>query len=233
MSASAVVPAYNEEERVASTVSKLLDGVVDRVIVVDDGSTDETVARAEAAGAMVLSHPTNRGKGAAVNTGLLRALADQETEWILLADADLGESAGGLRGLVEAVRAKHADVAIAQFKSTGGFGMARRLASQGIRWLTGFEALSPLSGQRALTRAAAESLVPFPSGWGLEVGMTVRALWNGCRVIEVPLRLTHRETKRDLQGFRHRGRQCADVLATLWKMGCSRLVGRMGWAGRP
>lgn len=228
----AVVPAYNEEERIATTVKHLLNGVVEKVVVVDDGSTDQTAAEAERVGALVIKHPSNRGKGAAVNFGLLRVIADEETEWILLADADLGESAGALGELVEAVRSNRADVAIAQFRSAGGFGVARRLASRGIRWLTGFETLSPLSGQRALTRAAAEGLLPLPSGWGLEVGMTVRAVWDGFRVVEVPVSLAHRETKRDLQGFRHRGRQCADVLSTLWKMGCTRIVNRLGWAGR-
>lgn len=71
----AVVPAYYEEKRIAAVVTGLLP-VVDRVIVVDDGSVDETSVRARQAGALVVRHEINRGQGAALETGheMARAL---------------------------------------------------------------------------------------------------------------------------------------------------------------
>ena len=69
-SVSIVIPAYNEEATVAQVVSvarKL--AYVDEVIVVDDGSTDRTVEEAEGAGATVISHLVNEGKGSAIKTG--------------------------------------------------------------------------------------------------------------------------------------------------------------------
>ena len=69
-SVSIVIPAYNEEATVAKVVSvarKL--SYVDEVIVVDDGSTDRTVEEAENAGATVISHIMNEGKGSAIKTG--------------------------------------------------------------------------------------------------------------------------------------------------------------------
>ena len=69
-SVSIVIPAYNEEATVAQvvTVARKLE-YVDEVIVVDDGSSDRTVEEAKSAGATVISHITNEGKGSAIKTG--------------------------------------------------------------------------------------------------------------------------------------------------------------------
>lgn len=64
----AIVPAFNEAERISGVV-QALRGVVDEVVVVDDGSHDQTRAQAQAAGATVLAHGLNRGQGAALETG--------------------------------------------------------------------------------------------------------------------------------------------------------------------
>ena len=64
----AIIPAYNEEKNIGSVIRNLLN-LVDRVVVVDDGSLDQTAAAARAAGATVLGHKLNRGQGAAIETG--------------------------------------------------------------------------------------------------------------------------------------------------------------------
>jgi len=219
MKAVAIVPAYNEEGRVGATVRSLLEsGAVDRVVVVDDGSKDATGAEAEAAGAAVIALRKNRGKGGALTEGI----AAVDAAAYLLADADLGETAGRLAALVERVASGGAHLAIAQFDTPGGFGLAKGLARAGIRLLTGETFKSPLSGQRAIAREALDAVWPLPVGWGVEVAMTVKALWKGFTVVEVPVELTHRATGRDAAGFLHRGRQCAAVLRTLCELGLSR-----------
>lgn len=216
MSATAIVPAYNEEARVGATVRALLDsGAVERVVVVDDGSVDGTGAEARREGAEVITLGQNRGKGAALKEGL----AAVDAEIYLLADADLQHSAAGLAALVDAVRRRSADIAIAQFETAGGFGVAKRIARYGIRRLARQDMKSPLSGQRAIARRALEAVWPLPEGWGVEVAMTVRALWNGLTVVEVPIALEHRATGRDVAGFLHRGKQCVAVVETLWRLG--------------
>ena len=71
---AAIVPAFNEEGKIGVVVAKILrEKVVDRVIVVDDGSKDNTVREAELAGATVLKHEKNRGVGAGLRTGILHA----------------------------------------------------------------------------------------------------------------------------------------------------------------
>jgi len=69
----AIIPALNEEGKIGTTVSKM-PGIVDEILVIDDGSRDNTVKEAESRGATILSHKTNRGVGAAIRTGIEYAL---------------------------------------------------------------------------------------------------------------------------------------------------------------
>jgi glycosyltransferase involved in cell wall biosynthesis len=82
---SVVIPAFNEAGAIAEVVRGLRDGAAWReILVVDDGSSDETAAAAESAGARVLRHPYNKGNGAAVKTGIRGASGD----FVLIIDAD-------------------------------------------------------------------------------------------------------------------------------------------------
>ena len=84
-SVSIVVPAFNEAASIAEVVAVLRDAAAWReILVVDDGSTDDTAARASAAGASVIRHPYNKGNGAAVKSGIRRATGD----YVLILDAD-------------------------------------------------------------------------------------------------------------------------------------------------
>jgi glycosyltransferase involved in cell wall biosynthesis len=102
-----VIPAKNESDRIQATVKAAADlPGADVLIVVDDGSRDDTAAAAESAGAMVLRHPRNWGKGAAMETGaeavrlLDRTEGRQVPRYLLFLDADLAESAGRVAALV-------------------------------------------------------------------------------------------------------------------------------------
>ena len=70
----AIIPAYNESGKISKVVKKIPTQYVDEILVVDDGSIDDTRKEAEQAGASVISHPKNRGVGAAIRTGLDYAL---------------------------------------------------------------------------------------------------------------------------------------------------------------
>src|SRR6516162_8940194 len=115
-----VIPARNEADRIRDTVAAAagLPGV-DLVIVVDDGSTDDTAGLAGEAGATVLRHSRARGKAAAMETGaeavqMLEA-AGPHARHLLFLDADLGATAGAAGPLTEPVRAGEADMTIAVF----------------------------------------------------------------------------------------------------------------------
>jgi glucosyl-3-phosphoglycerate synthase len=221
----ALVAAKDEAQRVGATVRALreLPGVTE-VLVVSDGSTDATAARALQAGAHCLDLPRNLGKGGAVNAGLAALMGrvaervSPEPAALLLADADLAETAGRLGRLLEPVLAGEADLAIADLPpqpGAGGFGVAMGLARWGMERATGRRMAEPLSGQRAIRWEALPALLPFAPGFGIEVGMTIDALRAGLRVVEVEVDLHHNPTGKDLSGILHRARQARAITREL------------------
>jgi glycosyltransferase involved in cell wall biosynthesis len=235
-----VIPAKDEQDRIAATVqaAQQLPGV-DLVIVVDDGSADATSRLAKGAGATVIRQARNRGKGAAMEHGAetVRALEQQESRdtprHLLFLDADLADSAKAAAPLVDPVRAGEADMTIATFVTTvklGGHGFVVRLARDGIKRATGWDATQPLNGQRCLTRAAFEAGLPLAAGFGVETALTIDLLRKGFRVTEVPVPLSHRATGTDWHAQLHRAKQFRDVARALATRdpAMTRGVGRFG-----
>ncbi len=210
-----IVPAYNEAEGIGETLEAVARiPEVTRTVVVDDGSEDDTASVAERAGAEVLRLARNSGKGAALAAGLVRADGDI----LVLLDADLGATAVEAGKLLAPMLAGEADLTIAQFpggRRRSGLGLAQGLSRLGIRWLCGFQARWPLSGQRALRREVVEAVTPLAPGFGVETAMTIDAVRAGFRAIEVGCDFEHRRTGKDWAGVRHRGRQFFDVLRAL------------------
>jgi glycosyltransferase involved in cell wall biosynthesis len=216
---SAVIPAFNERERIADTVSALRRiSLIDEIIVVDDGSSDDTAARADNAGADTVIRQRNGGKGAALTSGV--AIASGEI--ILLIDADLGDSAFEAAKLLAPVRSGTADMTIATFPvipgKGGGVGLVVRLSRWGIQRLTGRAVAAPLSGQRAITRKLLDEVGGFAEGWGVEVALTVNALWREFTVMEIPTTMTHRVTGRSPKEVIHRARQLFSAAWTLFQL---------------
>ena len=228
--ADVIIPARDEAERIAETVEAAL-GIpgVEEVLVVDDGSRDDTAELARGAGARVIGRVRGRGKGAALEAGLIaldaaKATGHEPADAVLFLDADLGDAAGQAAALLGPVLAGDADMTVAAFPRPpgrpGGFGLVKGLARAGIHAMgsSSFPAAAPLSGQRALSRAALRVVRPMAPGYGAEVALTVRALRAGLRVAEIPTTMRHRDTGRDLAGFAHRGRQFVDVALALARL---------------
>jgi glycosyltransferase involved in cell wall biosynthesis len=223
-----VIPARNEADRVQATVAGAagLPGV-DLVIVVEDGSADDTADLAGDAGAMVVRHSRSRGKAAAMETGaeavrLMEATAGEgqtgRPRHLLFLDGDLGSSAAEAGPLIEPVRAGDADMTIAVFTDRvrhGGHGFVVSLSGAGIERATGWRPAQPLNGQRCLTRAAFELARPLAAGFGVETALTIDLLNQGMRVTEVEVPLAHRPTGNDWRSQVHRARQFADVARAL------------------
>lgn len=221
---AAVIPAFDEEARIAETVEAAgkVAGV-DLVIVVDDGSRDATTRVARAAGAVVVRHSRNRGKGAAMESGAAAVAAIEaregraEPRMLLFLDGDLEGTAANAAPLADPVRSGDVGMTIATLppQPGGGHGFVVRLARDGIRSAVGFEARQPLSGQRCVSRAAFEAALPLAWGFGVETGLTIDVLRAGFKVGEVEVPFRHRVTGTDLTAQLHRAKQYRDVALAL------------------
>lgn len=225
-----VIPARNESRRIAATVTAAFTiPAVDVVVVVDDGSTDDTRAVAERTGAIVVGHFRPQGKAAAMVLGATvvggiearerRDGTDRQPRHLLFVDADLGDTAGNAAALIAPVRDGAADMTIGvlppQASSGGGHGFVVRLSRSGIQRMTGFVPRQPLSGQRCLSRTAFDAARPLARGFGVETGLTIDLIRRGFEVREVPVDFQHRVTGRELRSQLHRGIQYLDVARAL------------------
>jgi glycosyltransferase involved in cell wall biosynthesis len=113
-SLSIIIPAYNEAKRLPASLVKVREYLSTarwefaEVVVVDDGSTDDTVQVARDAGVRVLQNPGNRGKGYSVKHGMLEA----KGEWALFTDADLSSPIGEVEKLWSAAERDGAQIAV-------------------------------------------------------------------------------------------------------------------------
>jgi len=236
-----IIPARNEADRIGATVSAALGlAGVDLVVVVDDGSSDQTGDKAASAGAQVVRHARGRGKASAMETGAeaIRLIESGEPTRtlprdLLFLDGDLGVTAAEAGPPIEPVRSGAADMAMAVFAATvrlGGFGLVTRTAGAGIERATGWRPTQPLNGQRCLTRAAFSAALPLAPGWGVETGMTIDLMRQGKRIVEVEVPMSHRATGTDWRSQLHRLRQLRDVA---WAIAARELGARRLRNGKP
>lgn len=220
MKIAVIIPAYNEEKEILNTLQGVQDIDYDiDIFVVDDGSKDNTVTLVENINkVLLLSYGQNKGKGYALNFGLSKVIDDYDIIGFL--DGDLGICSNEASKLIEPIISRNIDVTIAQFpsaKKKGGFGFVKRLAYNGIKFYTGKEIYSGLSGQRFFKAKVLKSLKEIPFGYGVEVGMTIDILRLGYNILEVPVIMTHNETGRDINGFNHRFKQYYHIIIILIK----------------
>jgi glycosyltransferase involved in cell wall biosynthesis len=206
-SVSVVIPAHNEAPTIESVVLSVADAVPGaEILVVDDGSRDDTAAVAEAAGATVLRLPVNVGKGAAVREGMEASSGDI----IVLIDADGQDNpyeipllVGAFRGDVDLVLGSRF---LGQFRP-GAITRLNYLGTKFITWtvdvLFGQPITDPLAGFRAIRRAALQRIDLRARGYDIEVDMVLRVIKAGGRVVEVPAsRAPRGHGESDLNSFR-------------------------------
>ena len=186
-----VIPAYQAAATIAEVVSRTSRAVPGAsVYVVDDGSTDGTSAAGRGQGATVLVHPRNRGKGAALATGIAAALAGG-ADVIITLDADGQHPPEEIPGLAAPVLAGEADVTLGARARTGAMPWGRRctnwvsaaLASR----IAGTGVPDAQSGFRVLSRRAAQAVRPGEQGYDFETAFLLAALARGLRVRFVPV----------------------------------------------
>lgn len=210
-----VIPAYNESDIIEDTIKGLKNiNIADKIVVIDDGSTDNTAEIAENAGACVISLEKNSGKGYAMKV----AIENINCNFIGFIDGDVGLSSEEFEKLIYPVISNEVDFTIAKFPSPatkGGFGFVKKLAKNGVYKFTGKEVDTSLSGQRVYKKNIVDNLKYIPNDYGIEVAMTIQAINNGYTFREIPVNMKHRFSDRSIKGFKHRGKQFYDILKTL------------------
>lgn len=213
----AVVPAYNEADRIGNVV-RAVASLTDGVIVVDDGSSDGTAAAAAGAGATVFSHVINRGQGAALKTGTLAALA-AGADVVVHIDADGQHDPDAVPALVAAL--EDADVAFgSRFLGVRPEGMplsrrallgAARLFSTMVLGIPR-EFTDPQSGMRAM-RAGAARAIDFRQDRMAHCSEILRLVARSdLRAVEVPVKVIY--TDETLK----KGQKAADALHIVWQL---------------
>jgi glycosyltransferase involved in cell wall biosynthesis len=211
MRAAAVIPAFNEEQTIAAVV----EGVrpfVDRVIAVDDGSRDETAARARRAGAEVIAHDTNRGKGHAVRTGLARVL-DGEFTHVLLLDGDMQHLPHEAAPLLAEAERSGADVVLGERRferdrMPAARYHANRIGSRVLSWFVGIPVRDTQCGFRVFRIDALRPLRLTATGYEIETEMLVKVSRRGGRIASVPVSAVYAGQKSKLRPVTDTTRTC-------------------------
>ena len=191
---SVVIPAYNEERHVG-TVIRAIPSDVEEIIVVDDGSKDNTAKIAKKAGAIVISHEKNKGKGFALLTGFKEAKGDI----LVVIDADDQHDASKISELVLPIKENQADMVLGSrfvkgFRHTPKFRVLTNTFSKlGTMVACGHGFSDVLCGFRAISKNGLGLLNLKPSRYEVEVEMLLQAARKGLRIVEVPIPIKYGE----------------------------------------
>lgn len=185
-----VIPAYNEASHVEDVVRRA-QRLVWRVVVVDDGSADGTAVTARSAGAIVISHVTNRGLGGALRTGIKAALA-LGAHVIVTLDSDGQHEPEDIPRLTAPIIAGSADFVVGcRLFDPKGMPPIRRVANRLAdltTWLLlGARLQDTQSGFRAFSRKAAEALAIRSSRMEVSSEIAVQMARRGFRILYVPI----------------------------------------------
>jgi glycosyltransferase involved in cell wall biosynthesis len=186
-----VIPAYQAAATIADVVQRARRAALGAVVyVVDDGSTDATAEQGRGSGAQVLVHGQNQGKGAALRTGMDRALADG-AEIVVTLDADGQHLPEEIPRLVGPIARREADLVLGARARAGAMPWARRctnwVAAALASRVGGVAVPDAQTGYRALARAVAEMIRPRERGYDFETAFLLAALAGGVRVRSVPV----------------------------------------------
>lgn len=202
----AIIPGYQEGPRIGAVVEAAVRRLP--VIVIDDGSTDDTAARAEAAGARVIVQRPNAGKGAALRLGFRRAL-DEGAEAVVTLDADGQHDPTEIPRFVEAFRAARPELIIGRrdFRSMPPI---RRLSNTLGGWTlsaaVGQRIVDNQSGYRLIGRQLMRALLDSEEpGFEFEVEMIARCIALGLPMTEIPIRTIYAGEPSHIRPLAHFG----------------------------
>ncbi|HST29981.1 MAG TPA: glycosyltransferase family 2 protein [Chthoniobacterales bacterium] len=188
---AAVIPAYNEEKHIADVVRRSRQRL-DDVLVVDDGSSDKTAENAREAGAEVIVHEINQGKGETIKTGL-RHWLERQFDFVVILDADGQHRPEEIDGFVGAASSADEPKLVVgnRMKDLSTMPLVRRFVnrwmSQQISALCGQEIPDTQCGYRLLHRQLIPELLGGAARFDYETEMLIIASRKGFRIASVPV----------------------------------------------
>ncbi len=193
-----LIPAYNA----STTIPDLLRAFTGRgnvapVVVVDDGSSDDTENQARAHGGIVIRHEFNRGKGAALSTGIRWIRENTEVDSVVCIDADLQHDPEDLKAFIEKRKASGANVILGRRRRIGaGMPFSRVLSNTITSFLvsarTGVRVPDSQCGYRLIGREVFESITMESEGFEAETEFLIKAADHGFQIAWVPVRTIYR-----------------------------------------
>ncbi|MHB8545708.1 MAG: glycosyltransferase family 2 protein [Nitrosotalea sp.] len=189
------IPAYNEESTIGDMVKRSLCHS-DKVIVVDDGSSDNTAQVAKQSGATVISHQKNQGYGAAVITLFDRA-RQENADILTIIDGDGQHDPGQIPLLVNTLQENNVDVVIgSRFldSKSGTPGYRKRgikIITSAANFGTDFKVSDAQSGFRSYSKRAIESIHPTETGMSVSTEILLKISNKGLSVAEVPITVSY------------------------------------------
>jgi glycosyltransferase involved in cell wall biosynthesis len=200
----ALIPAYNEAEHIPQVIEQVRSFLP--VLVVDDGSRDETACLAEAAGADVLRQAPNQGKGAALRAGFRKAL-ELGAEAVITLDADGQHDPREIPKFLAACAGGAPDLIIGA-RDFNAMPFSRRFANTTGRWLFSWALGRPIadnqSGYRLVSRRLMEALLgSTEQGFEFEVEMIAVCLKCGFQLAWVPIRTIYAGETSHIQPVSH------------------------------
>lgn len=202
---SVIIPAYNEENAIDSVIRDIPKKMVYRIIVVDNGSEDNTFSKAQNAGAYVVSEP-RRGYGNACLKGILNL--DPDTEIVVFLDGDYSDYPEDMEHLVRPIITNKADLTIgsrvAEKLEKGALllraRIGNRLATFLLRIFFGFR-FTDLGPFRAIRYKSLMQMDMKDKDFGWTVEMQIKAVLNKLRIVEVPVHYRKRIGKSKITGI--------------------------------
>lgn len=209
ISVSIILPAKNEAAAIGTTVEKIQSQLArfhieaqSEILVINDGSTDDTAAIAEVAGARVVHHPYSKGNGAAIKTGSRTA----QGKIIVFMDADGQHDPADIARLLEKLKQGHDMVVGARQKGSQasvGRGLANALYNSLASWMTGHKVEDLTSGFRAVRADKfREFLYLLPNGFSYPTTSTMAFFRAGYSVAYVPIHAAKRIGKSHIRLLR-------------------------------
>jgi glycosyltransferase involved in cell wall biosynthesis len=215
--ATVVLPAYNEGAALPAVLKELHEQLPDdyEVLVVDDGSTDDTATVAEHSPCRLVRHRTNRGKGVAIRTGIAEASGD----YVVIMDADATYPVTAIEQLVEHLEDGYDLVRGSRISTAESMPLVNRIGNWFFNKLFaishGLESGDHLSGLYGLRRDSFRRLGLEARGFDIETEIGIKAQARGLRVAEFPIEYRPRVGEKKLSPWRDGLRILGRVLVLL------------------